>query len=393
MKIHLLIIGALLASISLRAQDDNISRILRSIEKNNRTLQAKREGAEAQKLGNQSGIYLDNPELGSNYLWGSPDAIGNRIDFSVSQSFDMANLTGAKRKLAREQNSLVDWQYETGRQSLLLEAKQNCLDLIYYNALKKELLLRLDHAKDVAKASKLRLDKGDISILEYNKARLNLSSAIGEMTKVEAEQRALQAQLQMLNGGNKIELADQQYAAVMLPPNFDEWYAQAEAKNPALALVRQEVVVSEKQVALSKTSRLPSFSAGYMLEKEVDQHYQGVSLGLTIPLWQNKNQVKQAKAAVLSAELQEVDSRQQLYAQWQILYRRTQDLKTAADTYRESLQDANNTALLKKALDAGEISLLDYMLEIGLYYDTVNQALEAERDYQKAYAELSAVEL
>jgi hypothetical protein len=33
------------------------------------------------------------------------------------------------------------------------------------------------------------------------------------------------------------------------------------------------------------------------------------------------------------------------------------------------------------------------MLEIGLYYNTVNQALEAERDYQKAYAELSAVTL
>ena len=47
----------------------------------------------------------------------------------------------------------------------------------------------------------------------------------------------------------------------------------------------------------------------------------------------------------------------------------------------------------EKALDTGEISLLDYIVEIGLYYTTVNQALEAERDYQKAIAELSAVEL
>lgn len=57
------------------------------------------------------------------------------------------------------------------------------------------------------------------------------------------------------------------------------------------------------------------------------------------------------------------------------------------------METANSTDLLKKALDAGEISLLEYILEIGLYYDTVNQALEAERDYQKAYAELSAVQL
>ena len=49
--------------------------------------------------------------------------------------------------------------------------------------------------------------------------------------------------------------------------------------------------------------------------------------------------------------------------------------------------------LLKKALDAGEISMLDYILQLGLYYDSVNQALQAELDYQKAFAELSAVEL
>ncbi|MPN41856.1 hypothetical protein SDC9_189411 [bioreactor metagenome] len=54
---------------------------------------------------------------------------------------------------------------------------------------------------------------------------------------------------------------------------------------------------------------------------------------------------------------------------------------------------ANNTELLKKALDAGEISLLEYMVEMGLYYDIINQVLGTERDFQKAFAELSAVEL
>ena len=75
------------------------------------------------------------------------------------------------------------------------------------------------------------------------------------------------------------------------------------------------------------------------------------------------------------------------------MYNRAFGLKLTADNYRKSLINVNNTDLLKKALDAGEISLLEYMVEIGLYYDTVNQALEAERDYQKAFAELSAVEL
>jgi len=49
--------------------------------------------------------------------------------------------------------------------------------------------------------------------------------------------------------------------------------------------------------------------------------------------------------------------------------------------------------LLKKALDAGEISLLNYLTELGMYYNMANLTLEAERDYQKAVTELLAVEL
>ncbi|MEG0455262.1 MAG: transporter, partial [Bacteroides sp.] len=55
--------------------------------------------------------------------------------------------------------------------------------------------------------------------------------------------------------------------------------------------------------------------------------------------------------------------------------------------------NANNSLLLKKALDAGQISILDYIVEIGLYYNTVNQALQAELGYQKAFAQLSSIEL
>lgn len=85
--------------------------------------------------------------------------------------------------------------------------------------------------------------------------------------------------------------------------------------------------------------------------------------------------------------------RQQFYDQLQTLYLRADGLRQTAAKYRASLSSLNNTELLAKALNAGEISLLDYIVEIGLYYDTVNQALSAERDYRQAFADLSAVEL
>ena len=377
---------------NLNAQT-NINSLLTSIEENNTTLQSLRESAEAHKLENKTGIYLENPEVGFDYLWGNPSDIGKRTDFSVIQSFDMAIITGMKSKAANKQNVLVDWQYKADRMNILLEAKQYCIDLIYYNALRKELDLRLQHARTIVNGYGDRLNSGDVSRLEYNKAQLNLSSVLGEISRIDVERNALLEQLKRLNGGKDIVLDDDRYDEVLLPPLFDDWFERTAAQNPLLAYARQEVEVSKQQVSLNRMQGLPSLSAGYMSEKVVGEQFQGLSVGISIPLWENKNRVKQAKAAVRAAESRAADSRLQFYNQLQLLYNRTAGLKVATEKYQQSLEMANSTELLKKALDAGEISLLEYMVEMGLYYDTINHVLETERDFQKAFAELSAVEL
>ncbi|OJX87353.1 MAG: transporter [Paludibacter sp. 47-17] len=392
MKAIIITMMVLFAGITLNAQN-NINPVLSSIEENNTTLKALREQAEADKLQNKTGIFLDDPEVGFNYLWGNPSNVGNRTDFSVTQTFDIPTITGMKSRLANGRNNLVEWQYRADRMNILLEAKQYCVELVYYNSLLKELYLRLEHAQTIAKGYKDRMDRGDVSILEYNKVNLNLSTIQGEISRMEVERDALLAQLKRLNGGIDLVFNEADYGSRELPLNFNDWYVQAEDKNPVLSYVRNEIEVSQKQVSLSKAMNLPKFTAGYMSEKVVGQRYQGVSLGISIPLWSNKNQVKQAKAAVAAAQSREADTKQQFYSQLQIQYSKAMGLKTTADKYRRSLANVNNTILLKKALDAGEISLLDYMVEMGLYYDNVNQTLAAERDYQLAFAELAAVEL
>jgi cobalt-zinc-cadmium efflux system outer membrane protein len=392
MRTLIISIMSLIASISLNAQN-NVETALKAIEENNNTLKALKVTAEAQKLENKTGIYLANPELGFNYLWGNPADMGNRNDLNIIQTFDIPTIIGMKSKIANERNGLVEWQYKAERMRILLEAKQYCIELIYFNALKKELEIRLQHAQTIAAGYQNRLTSGDANILEYNKAQLSLSAINGEISRIDVERNALLSQLKRLNGGMDVIMDDYQFNQEQLPLNFDDWYLQAEQKNPILAYIKLEVVVSQKQVSLNKAKGLPTFSAGYMSEKVVGQRFQGLTLGVSIPLWENKNRVKQANAAVVAAQSRETDSKQQFYNQLQIQYNRALGLKNTAETYRKSLSMSNSTGLLKKALDAGEISLLNYMVELGLYYNMVNQTLEAERDYQKALTELSAVEL
>lgn len=259
--------------------------------------------------------------------------------------------------------------------------------------MKKELKVRLRHAQAIADAYRQRLDRGDASILEYNKVQLNLSTVQGEMSRIEVERNALLSELKRLNGGMDVIFEASNYSPASLPVNFEDWYLSAQQKNPLLQYVKQQIEVSKEQVKLGKAMTLPKFSAGYSLERTLGQKYQGISVGISIPLWENKNRVKQAKAGVVAAQAREQDSKQQFYDRLRNLYMRASGLQQTAIAYRESLTALNNTALLMKALDVGEISLLNYIVEIGLYYDTVNQTLAAERDFEKALADLSAVEL
>lgn len=386
------IIVAILASIPLYARN-NIKEILSSIEENNTTLKTLREEVKAQHLGNRTGIYLANPELEFNYLWGRPGNVGSRKDFSVRQTFDIPTVTGMKSRLADDKNRLVDLQYKSDRLNILLEAKQYCIDLVYYNALRKELELRLRHARTIADAYQKRLNQGDVNVLEYNKIQLNLSVVQGELSRVNIERNILLSDLKRLNGRIDIVFEDSSFENVLLPADFETWYISAEENNPVLQYVRQEIEVGRSEIKLSKASGLPDFSVGYMSENTTGQNYKGISFGVSIPLWGNKNRVKQAKANVVAAEARQVENKQQFYDQLRNLYTRADGLKQTADNYRKSLTALNNTELLMKALNAGEISLLDYIVEIGLYYDMVNQTLAAERDFEKAQADLSAVEL
>lgn len=388
-----IILIAVLAVAGPAAAQQTIDAVLQQIERNNTTLEALRKQTEADKLQNKTGITLPDPEVSFDYLWGDPSSIGNRKDFGVTQSFDIATIAGSRRRVADAQNGLLDVEYRAGRMAVLLEAKQTCIQLIYYNALKAELEQRLAHAQAVADFYDRQLADGNANRLEVNKARLSLSAAQGELRRNEVERTNLLAELQRLNGGEPIVFEQAAYAQPVLPQDFEAWYDEAAAANPVLAYARQNVELKRREMKLGKLTGLPQISAGYMSELVPESNFRGITLGLSVPLWSNRNRVKQAKAAVVAAELQQKDATVQFYERLRNQYGRTLGLQRTAGEYRKALAELDNTQLLRKALDAGEISLLDYIVELGLYYTTVDEALAAERDYELALTELQSVML
>jgi len=376
----------ILFAAGLRAQ--TIESVLELVEQHNTTLAALRKKTDAEKIGNKTGIYLDNPEAEFHYLWGTPSAIGNRQDFSVSQSFDFPTAYSYEKQIADISNQQTELQYVKQQKEILLETKLLLYDLIYLNALKLELTKRTEHASTIAKSYNARFEAGDANILEFNKAKLNLLNSEKELEAVEVKRLALLSELKRLNGGEFINFTDSTFSPAGLPTNFEQWYAVAEESNPVLDWLKQEIEKSNKQVKLEKAMSLPKFKGGYMSEKVMDEQFQGIAVGLSISLWQDKNKVKYAKAKKDAVESEIFDTRLQFYNHLQTLYAQASGLQKNVAEYRAELEPLDHSGLLLKALDVGEITLIDYIMELTIYYDSVNTLLQLERDMKKSVARL-----
>lgn len=374
--------------LNVNAQSEYES-VLQQVEANNTTLAALRQQTDAQKIANRTGLMPDNPEVDFSHLWG-PE---NTMDFSVTQTFDFPTAYGHRRKISALQNENVEHLYKTQRIEVLLSAKQKCIELVYYNILAKEYAARLKNAEFIADAYKTKLEKGETNILEHNKAQLSLASMQVEVAQIEAERIDLLAQLKLLNGGKDIVFSAGNYPANALPSNFEEWYAKAESENPELQAVRKQIEIDKQQIELNRAMGLPKFSAGYIGEITRDDFSHGVTVGLSIPLWENKNRVSEARAQARATEFALKDSQAQLYSRLQSQYLKASFLQQNALKLRKSLTENDNGPLLKKALEAGEISLLIYLQEIEFFYDAMDKVLETERDSESAAAEFWAAGL
>ena len=151
--------------------------------------------------------------------------------------------------------------------------------------------------------------------------------------------------------------------------------------------------MSKRKIQLSRADALPKLSLGYMGEFVPGQDFQGVTFGISIPLWENKNRIKQAKAEARASESMAEDAKVKYYNHLNNLFSQVKQLQVSVRGYADALKNNANEELLNKAYSLGEISLMDYLLEMEYYYIAYDKLLQTERDLELALAELTAFRL
>ena len=359
------------------------------IAQNNTTLKALHRQMQASVLANGSNLCLSDPEAEVAYLVGTPKGVPNRTNVSLTQSLDWDVLLGRRRALAKANNQVAYNDYRRAVQQVLTEADEQFTTLVYYNKLCGELSQRQALAEEIERLYQQKFERGDINQLEVNKVRLNASVCRADWARANNERQQILANLQRLNGGHAVAFTDTVYplAGKALPPLVD--FQSALAGSLAVQTAQAAVAQSEAEIKVAKAEGLPALTVGFQGEYIKQNNYSGLSLGFTVPIWGNsRKKIRKAEAELAANRLTVDDVIYQERAQVAKLYASAQQLQQAANALQKDMQLMNNDQLLRRSLELGQISLLDYLLELSFYYTARTSQLEAERDAQLAVSAL-----
>lgn len=363
------------------------------IEQNNTTLKALEAKLDAETIDNRTGIFLHDPEFEYAYFWGSPDHVGPKKNISFRQSFAFPTVYTHLNRLSHVRNMQLDLIFQQQRTAIRFEARMVIYELIHANALLQEMDKRLDHATRLSEAYERMLQLGETNQLEYNKARINLATVQQQANTMRIERAQTLAELKRLNGGLSITFNETTFPDLIMPADFEQWYTETSIKNPLLQWLQQEVEIKKGEVSLARARSLPGFSAGYVSEALTHEQFRGWVAGVSIPLWENKNTVKLAKANVLAMEEESNDQEIHLYNQLKSFHDAAGSLHQAWQTFQHDLEAGKHERLLETAFEHGEINLITYLMELTYYYQSVDQMLATERDLAVALAKLHRYDL
>lgn len=387
MKKNIISIIALLAFAGARAQAP-IDGVLRSIETNNKELQANAQLITSQILESKTDNNLPDPTLSYAHLWNNKDKDNTIGELVVSQSFDFPSLYATRNKLNRLKATAFDGQRNVFRQNILLQAKEVCLDIIMLRQQQQILSERLRNAEELSAMYAKRLQTGDANILETNKINLELLNVRTEASMNETALRNKMQELTALNGNIPVVFEGADYPSVLFPGNYEELKSEVLSSDYTLQTLSSESLVARKQIAVNKSQWLPKLELGYRRNTESGEPFNGLVVGFSIPLFENRNKVKIARAQSLNVDLQKENAVLATESELTQLYREASALRTSMNEYEKTFRSQQDLALLKEALTGGQISMIEYFVEVSVVYQSRQNYLQLENQYQKAMARI-----
>lgn len=387
---YIILLLILLGGFEVKSQEA-INTALASIEENNPTIAALKAHFDYLKAETRTDLLPPNPSIEGG-RFPAVEGAGIKYAWGVSQSFEFPTVYSKRNQLAKTNDKYADVSFNAARQEVLLNAKQSILEYIQTKRLIAEYSRREEYAQNMLAIIQKRVDAGDASAMDLNYAKLRVAEMTQQRKSIQDHSSILLKRICALNGNLPVSITDTILILGELPPK-NILVANHFVNDSRLIALDYMSELAEQNRKLVKQQGLPELSIGYQSEKTDAEHFRGFMAGVSIPLWGNHGKSKAAKIRVNATQTEKQNQVEMLQLEYDELYLKAISVKTQLDELKEALNSFNNIDLMQRALDAGEISVVDLYNELTFLYDLTDRINELELEYAKYFAELHRFEL
>lgn len=376
------ILISLLFCPSIYAQDI-IEHILQDITSNNLELRALQHenNARIHELKSENTLSGPSIEYSPFYTKGYHGMASSEM--IISQEFNFPSLYAQRRQQTQLESRAMESAYEQKRREILLEARLTIYDIIRQNQIIDLLEQRRNQGETVEHLLEQRLTAGDATILEFNKAKLELMQTRQELVNEENNRTVLLKQLCMMNGGKDLVVTEHRFPEV----REDLSSLSFTTLLPEVEQAQRELEISQYNVRTAKKSWLPSFNLGYRRNTEENSKLHGFLVGASFPIYSTPNRIKSARLQLQSQELRLEAAKMEAEGSQKIRLEELLRLQKVLD--HSDTQLLNTTLqLLGKAMENGQITVLEYYTECNDIYSKLSNHISLHCEYVKQYASL-----
>ncbi|MDE6556940.1 MAG: TolC family protein [Duncaniella sp.] len=346
----------------------------------------------AEILNQRADNRLDAPEVEFTRFWGTNSEVGNKWELSVTQSFDWPGVYAARRRAIAANEIALQRNREAAMRELRAEVRSLLVDIVNNH---KNILLETQLAERMDSLEhryRLASDAGDETVLDYNKTIIERIAIHRALHTLEAERATLMSSLTSLAGGAEakelLKDFDYEYQEVDLATIPVEREAVA-MLDPQVAALQLRIEALKATESVERRSLLPGFTVGYAHETELGGGFNGFTIGMTLPFLYGNKRIKSSKVEAEALRLEATTAVTKRVATINGDLKRLEALKVILDEYAPVVGTDSNIRLLKKALDARQITFLTYIEELNYFIAAQRDYLDTLYQYNQVLASLN----
>ncbi len=319
-------------------------------------------------------------------------------DFSVSQSIDFPTNYIYKKKLG---------SLDVQREQLVLKNTElfirTEIEKAYYNVLSKKEQLNLvrQHiklAQQFLDKAQIRFNTGKAPFLEVSRARLTLANVENELSVAKSDFQTALSDLNTLLAlpDNVTAIPSDTLDYKMLSLNETDLTKQALASHPELKVAKLTEKMAGQDLNLAKGSYLPNIEGSYFSQKIGGSKFNGVGLGLSIPLWFPANQrgkVMQSKGYLEAAQYRTRDQEIILKSAIKSTFAQVVAAREQVEKYLGDLLEQTQSVydMTLRSYEEGKVDYLKVLDAQQLLIENNKRFIDAIVGYKMKVAELERV--